>query len=179
MKVFSSIHSYFVHVKKFIVLTALLTPAFFASAQNDTLLPPYKKFPTLPPAKLLLADSVTYFTKEKIKAKQPVLYMLFNPECEHCLKKTEEITAHIDKFKNVTIVMSTTAQFEQMLEFYEKYNLKNFSNIIVGRDYQFFLPTFYQIKSLPFNAFYNKKHVLISVMEGAPPLEKILEELKK
>jgi thiol-disulfide isomerase/thioredoxin len=166
-------------MKKITLVLAGTMTMLLTGAQNDTILPPYKKFPTLPPAKLLLTDSITYFTKDDIKTKNPVLYMLFNPDCEHCKKKAEEFNAYREKLKNVFIVMSTTAPFEQMLDFYIKYNLQDFPNIVVGRDYQYFLPTFYQIRSMPFLAFYNKKKELISVIEGAPPLEKMLEELKK
>lgn len=170
---------YFVRMKRIFLFSGSLLAMLAAAAQTDTILPPYKKFPTLPPARLLLTDSLTYFTKDDIKTKSPVLYMLFNPDCEHCKKKAEEFNANREKLKNVFIVMSTTAAFDQMLDFYNKYNLQDFPNMVVGRDFQYFLPTFYQIRSMPFLAFYNKKKELISVIEGAPPLEKILEELKK
>ena len=75
--------------------------------------------------------------------------------------------------------MSTNLPFDKMLDFYTKYDLKRFDNIVVGRDVNFMLPVFYDIHNLPFLAFYNKKKELISVFEGAMPLEKMLEELKK
>jgi thioredoxin-related protein len=49
----------------------------------------------------------------------------------------------------------------------------------MGRDAHFMLPVFYNIRSFPFLAFYNKKQELISVFEGSMPIEKVLEELKK
>lgn len=105
--------------------------------------------------------------------------MLFSPDCEHCQKKTEEIIQHIDAFKKVQIIMSTTLPFDKMVVFYNKYDLKRFDNIIMGKDVSYLLPSFYNIRNLPFLAFYNKKKGLISVFEGALPIEKVIEEVGK
>ena len=75
--------------------------------------------------------------------------------------------------------MSTTFPFDKMVAFYKKYDLDRFNNIIVGKDLGYFLPTFFNIRNLPFLAFYNKKKELISVFEGALPIEKIIEEAGK
>ncbi len=107
------------------------------------------------------------------------MIMLFSPDCEHCQHETEDIFAHMDELKKVQIVMSTTMPFDKMLEFYNKYDLKRFDNIIVGRDIGYFFPVFYNIHSLPFLAFYNKKKELISVFSGSLPVEKVIAELEK
>lgn len=160
----------------------LLLSAFYYAGftQNDSLPEaPYKRFPTPPPFKLLLTDSATYFTKDGLAKKKAVMIMLFSPDCEHCQHKTEEIIQHIDAFEKVQIVMSTTFPFDKMVGFYNKYDLKRFDNIIMGKDINYLLPTFYNIRNLPFLAFYNKKKELISVFEGALPIEKIIEETRK
>lgn len=141
--------------------------------------PPYKRFPTPPPFKLLLTDSTTYFTKDDLPKKKKVMVMLFSPDCDHCQHETEAIIQHIDDFKDVQIVMATTLPFEKMKEFYAHYNLAKFGNITVGHDAAFMLPVFYNVRNLPFLAFYNKQKELISISEGAMPIEKVLEELKK
>jgi len=163
-------------------LVCVLTGLFFALqvfSQSVSQDPPYKRFPTFPPVKLLLTDSVTLFTKEDIKKKTPVMIMLFNPDCDHCREETEELIENIDRFKKVQIIMTTFMPFEKMISFYTEYDLDKYDNIIVGQDYQFFLSTFYMISHLPFHAFYDKKKELISVFEGAMSTEKILAELEK
>jgi hypothetical protein len=85
---------------------------------DDSIQPPIKRFPVLPPLKLLLTDSSTYFTKNDFKKKEDVLLMLFSPDCDHCQHETEEIIKHIDKFKNVQIVMATVMPFAAMKSFY-------------------------------------------------------------
>ena len=105
--------------------------------------------------------------------------MLFSPDCDHCKHETEDIIKNIDAFKKVQIIMSTTMPFDKMLRFYNNYDLKRFDNIIMGKDENYLLPVFYDIRNLPFLAFYNKKKELISVFSGALSINKVIEELEK
>ena len=166
-------------MKKNILLIILFISTLSSYCQNDSIQPPYKRFPALPPLKLLLTDSSTYFTKNDFKKKSDILLILFSPDCDHCQHETEEIINHIDKFKNVQIVMATVMPFNMMKSFYQKYELSKYTNIVVGRDEFFFLIPYYNIGNLPFLAFYNKKGNLISVFEGSMPVEKVWAEFEK
>ena len=146
-----------------------------ANAQNDSLQAPYKRFPSFPPAKLLLPDGLSHFTKADLPKKKPIMLMVFSPSCEHCQHETEELINNIDKFKDIQIVMTTSMPFDSMLAYREKYRLERFKNIIVAQDTDYFLFTFYQVHNLPFLAFYDKKKELISVFEGGLPMDKILK----
>lgn len=148
-------------------------------AQTDSIQPPYKRFPTYPPVKLLLPDSISYFSKEDLPKKSTVLLILFNPQCEHCQHETEDIIRQIDKFKNTRIVMATNMPFDTMMTFRARYQLEKYRNIIVGQDTHYFLPSFFMISNLPFLACYNRKKELITVFEGSVPVEKLLQELEK
>ena len=150
-----------------------------AIAQSDSLQPPYKRFPTYPPVKLLLPDSISFYTKADLPKKAAIMLMLFNPECEHCKQETEDLISKIDRFKNIQVVMATNTTFSRMLAFRETYQLAKYKNIIVAQDTHYFLPTFYMIRNLPFLAFYNRKKELISVFEGSLPMEKVLQEFEK
>jgi thioredoxin-related protein len=141
--------------------------------------PPYKRFPTLPPLKLLLVDSTTQFTEKDIKKNKPVFFILFSPDCEHCQKETEELIDKIDSFKNIQIVMATFMPVDKMRTFYDSYKLDRFPNITVGYDLQHILPTYYRISYTPFLAFYDKKGNLIDGVQGALPLTKVLEYFKE
>ena len=162
------------------VLILCILAMLTASTQNNpTPEAPYKRFPSVPPLKLLLSDSSTYFTKQDIPRKKAVMIMLFSPDCDHCQHETEEIINHIDDFKMVQIVMATTLPLDKMRDFYSKYELNRFANIAMGQDVGYMLPAFYNVRNLPFLAFYNTKKELISVFEGALPIEKVLGELGK
>jgi len=156
-----------------------ITMLLGAAAQNDTIQPPYKKVPFYPPVKLLMTDSVTYYTKAELPKNKPVILIVFNPDCDHCKHETEAIVQNIDKFKNVHIVMASFVPLTEISKFREKYKLGNYKNIILGQDTHYFLLSFYQGHSLPYLAFYNKKKGLISTFEGSMPIEKVLEEIKK
>jgi thiol-disulfide isomerase/thioredoxin len=148
-------------------------------AQVDSLSAPFKKFPSYPPVKLLLPDSVSYYSKSDLPKKSPVLIMLFNPECDHCRHETEEIIKHIDEFKDVEIVMATMMPFNTMIEFRNKYKLDQYKNIIVGQDIHYFLPTFFAVRNLPFLAFYNGNKEYIDSFEGSMPIERVIETIHK
>ena len=163
-------------MKNLIVAAVLLLTAHIGFAQTDSAMrPPYQRFPKNVPLKLLLVDSTTSFTRDNLDKKKQVMIMLFSPDCDHCQHETEAIIKNIDRFKDIQIVMATTLPFEKMKEFYTKYELARFSNIVVGYDKSFLLPVYYNIRNLPFLAFYDKKKELIDVFEGSLPVEKVLD----
>jgi len=166
---------------KILFLVTLLSLSFASiSAQTDSLrLPPYQRYPKSIPLKLLLTDSSTYFTKESLAKKKPVLIMLFSPDCNHCQQETEEMIKHIESLKNIQIVMATTQPFPMMKEFYIKYGLARFNNIIVGREENFTLPVYYDIRNYPFFAFYDRKKELITGIEGSVGIDKIMATFGK
>src|SRR5690348_3282393 len=126
----------------FTLFMASLTLGVFAQV-DSTSMPPYKRFPTLPPFKILMVDSTSWYAKDNLPKKKAVMMMIFNPECEHCKHETEDLIKNITKFKNIEIVMATPRDFSEMKEFYGHYDLKRFKNIHVGRDMNFTLPVFY------------------------------------
>ena len=139
---------------------------------------PYQRFPTLPPFKLLKTDSVSVFTKANLKKNRAVLIMLFSPSCDHCQHETEEIIKRIDAFKKIEIVMATPMPFKQMKEFYGKYKLNKFENITVGQDFQYFLPSFFMVRNLPYLAMYDKKGNLLKTFEGNMKMDDLLRVFK-
>jgi thiol-disulfide isomerase/thioredoxin len=178
-------------MKKIFLLFILISVTLFSFSQTDSAkksssynqqenvtLPPYKRFPTVPPLKLLLLDSTSYFTKNDLKKNKPVLIIVFNPDCEHCKHETEEIIKNIDSLKNIQIIMATMMPFDLMKSFYEKYELQRFQNITVGKDVQYTLPSFYQMHFMPYLAMYDKKGNLLDTFEGAMKIEDLIHTFK-
>jgi len=164
-------------MKKMLLVVSCALIAVAGFAQADTIQPPYKKFPTFPPVKLLMPDSVSFYTKAELPKKKPVMLMLFNPQCDHCQHETEALIQNIDKFKDIQVVMATTALHPDMMAFREKYKLAQYENIVVCRDTDYFLFSFFGISNFPYHAFYNKKKELISVFQGSMTVDKILAQL--
>ena len=164
---------------KYLFAISLLLVSIFGYSQVDSTTPPYKRFPTLPPLKLLLSDSTTFYSKDQIPTNKPVLFMLFSPECSHCQHETEELVAHKDDLKDIQIVMVTLHPLWMMNDFITNYKLKELPNVVVGKDIYYTFPSFYNIHNLPFLAMYNKDGKLITVFEGALGMDKVAEIFKK
>lgn len=159
-----------------LLTTLLLSTALFAQQPDK---PAYQRFPTVPPFDLLATDSVTHITKAQLKKNQPVLVMYFSPDCDHCQHQTEDILANMSKLKNVQIVMASYQPLDEIRRFRIRYKLDQYPNIHIGRDTQYFIPSFFGITSLPYLAIYNKKGDLVKVNEGnlkPGPLVKSFEE---
>ena len=139
--------------------------------------PPYKQHPTLPPLELLQPDS-NKLTNADLK-KQPTLIMYFSPDCEHCIKQMEEMNTRMQDFQKIQIVLVTNQPMEQLVNFIAKYKLAAYPNIKPGRDVKFTLPGFYQMKSLPYFALYDKKGNLITTFESNTKVDKILKAFGK
>ena len=153
------------------VLALLRFTSSVAQFETDA---PYKRFPTLPPINLLQADS-TSITKETLRKNQPVIIMYFSPECHHCQRQVEDILRHIDDFKKIQLVFATYRSMEEMTTFYERYGLKKYPNILLGRDTKYFIQPFYKVRNLPYLAVYDKKGVLVTTFEGNVTVDKLLQ----
>jgi thioredoxin-related protein len=166
-------------MKKRFSFLAIVLFSLSAFAQTaDPQIPPYKRFPTLPPIQILLSDSTTTYTKAQIPKNKPVLFMIFSPDCSHCQHETEEIKAHMEELKDVQIIMITFHPLWVMNDFISTYGLKEYTNIVVGKDVNYITMGFYQLHNLPYMAMYNKKGYLIEGFEGSLPIPKVIETFK-
>jgi thioredoxin-related protein len=114
-------------------------------------------------------------TKADLKKNKPVLIILFSPDCDHCKHETEEIIKHKEDLKKVQIIMATMAPYTAMKDFYTKYKLVEIKNIKVGQDFQYMLPSFYRVHSLPYLAMYDKNGELLTTFEGSMKIEDLLK----
>lgn len=138
--------------------------------------PAFKKNPVVPALYLVQVDSST-FTKENLK-QQPTLIMYFSPTCDHCQHQWEDMVKNKEALKDIQIIMATYQPFEEMEEFYKKEKIASYPNIKMGRDEKFGLPGFFRMKSLPFQALYDRHGKLITTFDGNVQIEKLLEAFK-
>lgn len=161
-------------MKNRLLLFVLAITVKLASAQT---LPPdspaYKRFPTVPPFTILQADSTT-LSKEKLAKHQPTIIMYFSPDCDHCKHQWADMRKRMKDLSKYQIVMITYQPFEEMVSFYKEQKIASYPNIKMGRDTKFFLPPFYKIQSLPFQALYDKKGELVTTFEGNVKIDKML-----
>jgi thiol-disulfide isomerase/thioredoxin len=163
---------------KYLLIILLAFTSLLVSAQSDSLQPPYKRFPTLPPFDLLALDSASSVTKETIQKDKPVLIMFFSPDCDHCKHQMEDMLKDMKPFDDIEIVLATFQPFEQIKTFYQKYELSKYKNVYIGRDTKYFLPPFYRMYNLPYLALYNSKGDLITTFEGNVKPDKLIKAFK-
>lgn len=139
--------------------------------------PAYLRYPTLPPMEVMQPDSVV-FTKADLK-KQPTLIMFFSPDCDHCIHQMEDMAKRKQDLSKLQIIMVTHQPMDMLKAFIEKYKIKTYPNIRIGRDTKFILPGFYQMKGLPYFALYTSKGDLITTFESNVAVDKLLAAYKK
>ena len=162
-----------------IFLQLILLCCFAAQGQADSTQPPYLRYPTVPPFKILLADSLNFYSKDQLAQGKPLLLMVFNPDCSHCQHETEQLREKKDAFKDFQIVMITLQPLWEMNAFVEKYKVAEIPNVVTGKDVYYFSPSFFRYRNLPFHALYNARGELITTFEGSVGIEKILDRLVK
>jgi len=148
-----------------------------AVAQIDTTLL-YLRFPIVPSFKLINVADSSIFTKNDLKKKKATIIMMFSPDCEHCQAETKELTAHMDLFKKVQIVMASPLDYNYIKKFYEEYKLAGYPNITMGRDPSYFLGTFFKVRSFPSIFVYDKKGNYVTSFVGSTPITEIAAALK-
>jgi thioredoxin-related protein len=165
-------------MQKLLLAALFLFQVSFSTAQ-DSLAVPYLRFPSYPPVKLLLPDSSHFYTKADLPDKQKIMLVIFNPQCDHCQHEAATLSQHLTKLDKVQVLMVSTAPLWEIKAFATQYKLDGKPNVQFAQDTHFFLFSFYNLRSLPFHAFYDKKKQLITAQEGSMTIDKILAALSK
>lgn len=132
---------------------------------------------------ILTTDSV-YVSPANLKKNVPVMIIYFAPDCPHCQYLTKELTSHIKEFAHTQIVMITfvdpNRQFKAIKDFVKDYHLNKYPNITVGTEgYTYVVQKFYQVRTTPYEAVYNKNHQLTETFAKIPEIEDLAKAVKK
>lgn len=172
-------------MKHFFLSVMLLCCAAFAIAQapgtDDNA--PYRKDPKLPPFRILQTDSTTWFTRDQLpKNSDFTIIIYFSPDCGHCQHEAKEVVKNMDSLKNTFMVWVSYKSISEIKAFNLEYGLNKFSNIRIGRDPMYAVPSFFQVKFTPFVAVYDKKGMFVKAYETGvemAELNALLRETKK
>jgi thioredoxin-related protein len=74
--------------------------------------------------------------------------------------------------------MVSTYPLFRLTAFAETYGLSRMENVSIAKDPSYNLLSFYQVRSFPYLALYNKKGNLIRTFQGSVGFEKILAEFE-
>ncbi len=145
-------------MKKTILFAIYISISILCNAQlTGDSVPAYKRLPAIPPFKLIVTPDSTAFSRDDLKKKKATIIMVFSPDCDHCIHSTEDLIAHYDLFKKVQIIMVSALPYGYVKKFCNDFKLSNYPIIKVGEDKNYFLGSFYQVKSFPSIYLYSKK----------------------
>jgi hypothetical protein len=134
---------------------------------------------TIPSFEILLTDSSTRFNSNELKDGSPIAILYFSPDCEHCQEETKGIIQHMESLKDVRFLFVTNEPFDEMKAFSEIFELKKYSNIVVGRDEQFFMIRHFKGIFPPYMIVYNKKRHQIATLSGSRTTDELKSILNK
>jgi thiol-disulfide isomerase/thioredoxin len=164
-------------MKKITVFLLTLFTSIAAFAQYDTT-PPYLKTKVVPNFVLFNTDSVV-FTQNVLTENKNTIIMLFNPNCGHCQEQLELLLTLPEVTKTTNLILVTTEILQKIKIFSTKYNLQKYPWIHIGKDYKYYFGGFYQPKTIPVLAFYNKQKQLTHFNQGNVKKKEIIKALKK
>lgn len=144
-----------------------------AQKQKDSL-PPYLKTKTIPNFTITQTND-TIFEKKNLPEKTPLILIYFDPECSHCQMFTKDLTDSISLVKKAFIVMACNKNVELIRKFQQDFKLNDFENITVGKEVKYFLPSYYQMKIIPFVAVYSGQGKLIDVFRHGVSIKNLQE----
>jgi thioredoxin-related protein len=163
-------------MKKLLLFFCLIIAAGCSRAQIQTYTPP----PFIPPYNILTTDSVNE-TPANLKKNKPVMIIYFSPDCSHCQHLMYDMKPQMNAFKNIQVVMITFAEpLKASQVFYRDFDLKKYPNFTVGTEgYSLKVQKYYELKSTPYIALYDKNGKLVKAYVKAPKIDELVAEVKK
>lgn len=138
-----------------------------------------RKSEPLPAFNILLLDSSTIINTASISEENAFVLLYFSPDCDHCQREIKDLLRNMDKVKNTKFYFVTSNRFEELKAFNNEYNLTNYPNILVGRDYELFIIRNFKNSTPPYLAIYDKNKKQRAVFAGEAKAELIISVLNK
>ncbi|HEY0299143.1 MAG TPA: thioredoxin fold domain-containing protein [Arachidicoccus sp.] len=162
-------------------ILSLFTFVLFSTiskAQAYDSIPPYQKDSSMPHFLLLREDS-SWMNTAQLPKHTPVVFIFFNPDCEHCQHEAQELVKNIDKLKNIYFVWTTyQPAFTEIDDFAKQYHLADYKNMHFTKDPNYEVPSFYRLQMTPYLAAYDKHGQLVKTWEGGVNPKELAELLK-
>lgn len=150
------------------LFTAFATPTTAKTGKEGRLLPSFD---------LLLADSSTRLNTAAIPTGSPFVVIGFSPFCTHCQAETKDIVQHMASWKDTRIYFVTPYPFQDMKAFYSYFKLKEYPNIIMGRDEKNAFFKYFSTTSIPYTTIYDPKKRLKQVFIGEANTAKLIQAI--
>lgn len=136
-------------------------------------MPPFMKTKRLPEFNILQTDS-TWFTKQQLPPSDFTIIVYFSPDCGHCQYEAKEMMKYADSLQNTFMLWVSYRDMADIKGFAEEYGFFKHKNIKVGRDPNYAIPSFFQVKYTPYVAVYNKKGDYVKAFEGGVEMPELM-----
>jgi thiol-disulfide isomerase/thioredoxin len=166
-------------MKKLLLFLTLVIKISLAQAQDYDTIPPYQKDSLHIPAFTVLQTDSSFINDKKIPKDKPVVIIYFSPECGHCQITAQEFGEKMKAMRNIFFVWVSYYPLPEIKEFAKKFNLQQFTNIIIGRDQNYTIPSYFRVKFTPFMAVFNKDHHLIQTYQQGTEADTLINLLKE
>jgi len=120
----------------------------------------------LPAFNVLLMDSITTLNTREISTGSPVIFFYFNPNCPYCRAEVEEIKSGIKSLSNIKFYMLSNFPHSDIKNFYNNFELKKYSNIVVAQDIDSYFLNYYKADGVPYFAIFDRGNRLKQVLMG-------------
>jgi peroxiredoxin len=108
---------------------------------------------------------------------QPMVLILFQPDCDHCQNEAKQIKNRLDAFNNYQVYFISSQAHEQIKKFGADYKLLNIPNVFFGStSVQSVLDNFGAIAA-PSLYIYSKEGKLVESFEGEVDIGVVLQYL--
>ena len=132
----------------------------------------------LPALSMRLMDTTILFNTTEVRIGEPLVIVYFSPDCSHCREETRQLTAHMDKFKNVRFLLLTPMPYDDLSYFYKEFKLNLYPNITVGQDDHLSFYHYFNPQQIPYTAIYDRGKKLNKIIVGFAGLDNILEYIR-
>lgn len=141
---------------------------------------PIPKGEPLPALNVLLLDSSTIINTAANTPKGKAVVMLyFSPDCKYCQEETEDIIKNIDVLQEVQFYYISPMSMKEMKPFFDYYQLQNYENIFVAKDYKAEFYHHFKPKSIPFQVVFGHDGTLLRKYEHGSSANSIIRTLSK
>ena len=165
-------------MKKLLFLFIIAIKINSLQAQDYDTVPPYEKDSLHIPSFTVLQTDSSFTNDKKIPSNKSVVIIYFSPECGHCQITAQEFGEKMKSMKDIFFVWVSYYPLPEIKEFAKKFNLQQFNNIIIGRDPNYTIPSYFRVKFTPFMAVYNKEHHLIQTYQQGTEADTLIRLLQ-
>ena len=164
-------------------MKGILMIIFFAlamgslQAQTD-INAPYWLNRNIPSFRVVAAADSSFFEESQLAKNKIIIFMLFNPECEHCQRQFSMLVKIPKLQKEAQVILASTETWEKISAFYYKYKLQKDPFIRLCKDYKYTFGAHFQPKTVPVIAIYNKQQQFHFIKQGEIKREELEAALK-